>query len=288
MAKATYIDPFVDFAFKRLFATDESKPILIGFLNQVLKGRKYIAAIQYGKNEHPGEINDEGGVVFDVICTDADENKFIIEVQRSYQKYFKERALFYTSRVISEQAPKGSRKDWAYNLTEVYQVVFLENFNLPDSSRSEYVQDICLANRYTGEIFYDKLGFIFIEMLNFVKKQDELVTELDKWLYALKHLTEFDIRPEYLSGPEFDQLFNLAKYANLTKGERDMYNASLKYKWDNKNVLDYAVETAEAKGITKGKQEKVVEMARKMKGFNEPVEKISVYTELSIEEIEAL
>jgi hypothetical protein len=38
----------------------------------------------------------------------------------------------------------------------------------------------------------------------------------------------------------FDQLFDLARYANLTKEERDMYNASLKYKWDNKNVRDYA------------------------------------------------
>jgi hypothetical protein len=45
----TYIDAFVDFSFKRLFATEESKPILIGFLNHIFKGRKYIIAIEYGK-----------------------------------------------------------------------------------------------------------------------------------------------------------------------------------------------------------------------------------------------
>lgn len=287
----TYIDAFVDFAWKRLFATEESKPILTGLLNHLFKGKKYITEIEYGKNEFPGEIASEGGAVFDVYCTDADGSKFIIEIQRGNQKYFKERALFYISRAISEQAPKGDRKDWAYNLKEVYLIAFLEDFRLPDSPKSEYIQDICLANRHTGKVFYDKMNLIFIEMLNFVKGPDELYTKLDKWLYALKHLTEFKKRPAYLSGPEFDQLFNLAKYANLTKEERAMYNRSLKYKWDNKNVLDYAVEQADQKAReeerTKAEKEKR-EMAREMLANNEPLEKIVKYTKLSLEEIQSL
>lgn len=288
----TYIDAFVDFSFKRLFASDESKPILIGLLNHLFKGRKYITAIEYGKNEYPGENADEGGAVFDVTCTDADGSKFIIEIQRGYQKYFKDRALFYTSRTISEQAPRGSIKEWAYNLTEVYLIAFLEDFNLPDSSKSEYIQDICLANRHTGKIFYNKLNFIFIEMLNFVKGDEELYTELDKWLYALKHLTEFKKRPEYLSGPEFDQLFNLAQYANLNKEERKMYNASLKYKWDNKNVRDYAAEKGREegreKGLEEGKHQKAVETAIKLKAKGILIDEIAELTDLSIVEIQAL
>lgn len=276
----TYIDPFVDFSFKRLLASDESKPILIGLLNHLFKGRKYITAIEFGKNEFPGEITEEGAAVFDVFCTDADGSRFIIEIQRGYQKNFKERALFYTSRAISEQAPKGKRKEWAYNLTEVYLVAFLEDFNLPDSPKTEYIQDICLSNRHTGKIFYDKLNLIFIEMLNFVKKPEELYTELDKWIYAFKHLTEFKKRPEYLSGPEFDQFFNLAKYANLTAEEREMYNRSLKYKWDNKNVMDYAVAQAELKP----KQE----IALQMLADNQPIEVIIKYTKLTKEEILSL
>lgn len=280
----TYIDPFLDVSFKRLFATDESKPILIGFLNELYKGKKYITDIQFGKNEYHGEIKEEGGVVFDIICTDADGSNFIIEVQGGYQKYFKERALYYASRAISEQSPKGKIKEWAYNISEVYLLAFLQNFNLPDTPKYEYLQDICLANRHTGKIFYDKLSFIFIELLNFVKKPHELHTELDKWLYALKHLTEFKRRPAYLSGPEFDQLFALAKYANLTEEERDMYNTSLKRKWDNKNVLDYAVE----QGQLKAKHEQAIEMAKEMLAANEPIEKIIKYTKLSADEIKAL
>lgn len=292
----TYIDPFLDVAFKRLFATNESKPILIGFLNELYKGRKYITDIQFGKNEYHGEIKEEGGVVFDILCTDANGSKFIIEVQGGYQEYFKERALYYTSRAISEQSPKGKIKQWAYNISEVHLLAFLENFNLPDTPRYEYLQDICLANRHTGKIFYDKLSFIFIEMRNFVKKPHELHTELDKWLYALKHLTEFKKQPVYLSGPEFDHFFALAKYAGLTKEERDMYNTSLKQKWDNKNVMDYAVAQGklqgklqgELQGRLEGELKAKREMAAKLLAKNTPIEEIIELTGLSKEEIESL
>ena len=59
------------------------------------------------------------------------------------------------------------------------------------------------------------------------------------------------------SGPEFEKLFSLARYANLTKEERAMYNASLKAKWDNKNVMDYAVE----QGVERGREEERLKIA---------------------------
>lgn len=163
----------------------------------------------------------------------------------------------------------------------------------PDSSPSVYIQDICLANRYTGKIFSDRLGFIFIEMLNFVKRSDELYTQLDKWLYALKHLSEFKRRPEYLNSPEFDDLFNLAKYSNLTKEERDMYNTSLKYKWDNKNVRDYEVNQGREMGleeglkigVAKGEHKKAIAMALEMLADNISIDQIGRYAKLSIQEI---
>lgn len=284
IANTIFIDPFVDFSFKRLFSSEQSKPVLIGLLNHLFKGRKFITEIEYGKNEFPGENANEGGAVFDVYCTDADGSRFIIEIQRGYQKNFKERALFYTSRAISEQAPKGNRKDWAYNLTEVYLIAFLEDFNLPGNSKTKYLQDICLVDKATGKIFYDKLSLMFITMLNFVKEPHELDTKLDKWLYALKHLIEFKQRPDFLSEAEFDELFNLAKYANLTREERNMYNASLKYKWDNKNVRDYE----RNKAREEGKREEILKMVFKLKAKSISTDEIAELTGLSVEEIQAV
>jgi len=234
----------------------------------------------YNKNEHPGDIQEEGTAIFDLICTGDNGERFLIEIQRARQGYFKERALFYTSRVISDQAPKGKRSAWAYNITEVYFIALLEDFTFGDSPANKYLHDICLCDRDTGEIFYDKLGYTYIELSKFVKADTDLETELDKWLYFLKNMPGMDRLPVYLRKPIFEKLFSIAEYTNLTKEEKTMYDSNLKYKWDNKNVLDYAVKEAEYK--------KTLDIAREMKKDGLPPAQIAKFTKLSIQEIEKL
>ena len=86
-------------------------------------------------------------------------------------------------------------------------------------------------------------------------------------------------------------MFDLAKYANLTEEERKMYNASLKRKWDNKNVMDYAVESAAQKARdeerAKAENEKK-EMARNLRKKAIDLEVITEVTGFSIDELEAL
>jgi hypothetical protein len=63
-----------------------------------------------------------------------------------------------------------------------------------------------------------------------------------------------------------------------------MYDSSFKYKWDNKNVLDYAVSTAEARA----RHEEAASIAREMKKDGLPLTQIAKFTKLTIEEIEQL
>jgi len=279
-----YIDPLVDFAFKKIFGSEPNKDLLIAFLNEVFRGRKFIVDLAYNKNEHPGDLKDEGAAIFDLLCTGNEGERFLIEVQRGKQGLFKERAVFYTSRLISDQAPKGNRSAWAYNITEVYLIALLEDFTLPSSPSMAYLYDICLCNRDTGEIFYDKLGYTFIELSKFVKEDTELESELDKWLYVLKNMSRMNKIPAYLRKPIFEKLFSIAEYTNLTKEEKTMYDSSLKYKWDNKNVLDYAIKEAKQEGEV----EKARAIAREFKKMGISIEDIAKGTGLSTEEIEKL
>ena len=90
--------------------------------------------------------------------------------------------------------------------------------------------------------------------------------------------------PVYLRKPIFEKLFSIAEYTNLTKEEKTMYDSSLKYKWDNKNVLDYAVKEAREEERKKAQED----IAREMKKEGLPLAQISKFTKLSIEEIEKL
>lgn len=282
-----YVDPFDDWAFKRIFASETSKEVVKAFLNEVLAGIRQIETITYGKNEYPGEIDDEAGSVFDFVCTDTDGTSFLVEVQRQQQKYFKERSLFYASRLISDQAPKGV-KEWRYNLQEVYVISLLEKFCLPNTDDGVYLHNVSLCHTKTGVPFYDKLHFIYIEVMKFSKKEAELKSALDEWIYALKHASKMREEPQFLKAPELANFFYLAKYANLTPEDRNMYRTAQQRAWDNKNIIDYA----EEKGIEKGREEgaiaekKAIAKSLKTKGID--IKIIANATNLSIDEIIAL
>ncbi|WP_256003464.1 Rpn family recombination-promoting nuclease/putative transposase [Pedobacter deserti] len=111
-----YINPFVDFAFKRIFGTEPNKDLLMGFLNAIFNGRKTIVDLMYSKTEYLGDNTEEAKTLFDLLCTGENGEKFLIEVQHSSPVNFKKRSIYYTSRLISEQAPKGEMRQWKYNI----------------------------------------------------------------------------------------------------------------------------------------------------------------------------
>jgi len=298
-----YIDPMVDAAFKRIFGSEINKDLLIAFLNEIFQGRRYIIDLVYNKNEYPGEIAMEGGAIYDLTCTDQNGAQFLIEVQRGRQKYFKHKAIFYMSRLITSQAPKGRRKEWGYALSAVYLISILDH-PINNGTAENYIHDVCLIDKNTKEIFYEELGYIIIDLCSFVKTEEELDGDLDRWLYLIKHLSKLDEMPETFNNPIFERLLAVSEYSNLTQKEKIMYDRSMKYKWDNKNVLDFAVNEGMEKGLAQGmdkgvelgkvqgnlegRSEALAIVALKMKMQGYSVEIIQGLTHLSLAEIEQL
>lgn len=73
-------------------------------------------------------------------------------------------------------------------------------------------------------------------MVNFVKAEAELVNDLHRWLYVLKNMSSLNGLSTYLRKPIFEKLFQLAEYSKLKLEEREMYNASLRNKWDAESI----------------------------------------------------
>lgn len=257
-------------------------------LNSILDGRRHIADLEYNKNEHQADIKEEGSAIFDLTCTADDGKRFIIEVQRGRQANFKKRAIFYTSLLATGQAPKGRRSEWAYNLPDIYFIALLEDFSVEENNDGQYIRDICLADKNTGKVFYDGLGYIFLELVNFAKSEKEVDSELDKWLYVLKNMSRMDKLPLFTRKTIFEKVFSIAEYSNMTGEEKTMYNTALKRKWDNKNVLDYAVKTAKEEGIKVGIKEERIKVVHSLKNMGMPVKDIAKAVGLTVEEIEQL
>lgn len=279
-----FIDPLTDFGFKRLFGTEPNKDLLISFLNEVFQGRRLIADLVYNMQEQTADTRYQGGAIFDLLCTGQDGEQFIIEIQRGRPLNFKKRSVFYTSSLITGQAPRGKREEWAYDTTPVYLVALLEEFLLAGVPHDLFIHPVSLCHEISGEIFYDELGYTFIELRKFVKTDAELESDLDRWLYVLKNMSRLDKIPTFLRKPVFEKLFNIAAYSNLTKEEKTMYDSAQKKRWDNKAVLDYAVKEA----VLEAEKKKAIEIAAKLKRQGMSVSQIADASGLSTEEVEKL
>lgn len=295
-----YINPFTDFGFKKLFGTEPNKDLLINFLNEVvLPKERTIADLSYRKNEHLGVTEVDRKAIFDLYCIGTNQERFIVEMQKAKQNFFKDRSVFYATFPIQEQAIRG---DWDFKLAEVYTVGILdflfsesnETSSKPHNKRKnakpiqltsqrQVRHEVNLKDQH-GQVFYDKLTFIYLEMPNFTKKEDELESIYDKWLYVLKNLSTLDSRPKQLQESIFERLFEAAEIAKFTYQEQAQYENSLKYYRDLKNVVD----TSYGKGKEEGKGEEKIEIAKLMLSDNEPNEKIAKYTGLAIDQIQKL
>jgi len=295
--KEKYVNPFTDFGFKKLFGTELNKDLLIDFLNQVvLPNRHKIADLSYAKNEHIGNSKVDRKAVFDLYCIGTNGERFIVEMQKAKQNYFKDRSIFYASFPIQEQAKQG---DWDFKLSEIYTVGILDFVFKEDSDEKEVRHEVKLKDQ-NCRVFYDKLTFIYLEMPHFTKTEDELETTYDKWLYVLKHLPYLDNRPKALQEKIFARLFEAAEIAKFTAAERDSYEASVKYYRDLKNVIDTAIAEGKTEGrmigliegktegLIEGKIEGKIEIARNAIAENIPIDIIIRLTGLTEEELEKL
>jgi len=258
--KAKYINPFTDYGFKKLFGEEVSKRLLISFLNDLLPIRDKIVNLTFKKNEQQGDIVISRKAVYDIFCEDEKGNQFIVEMQNAKQLYFKDRAIYYSTFPIRDQAQKG---DWDLKLEAVYCVGLLGFEFEKENVEKEYINNVQLKNQ-NNKIFYDKLTFIFIELPKYNKKENELETHFDKWLYFIKNLESFDKIPDILKEDIFEEAFKVAEIANFTPEEVSEYEESLKIYRDNINVIETAKEEGRDEGREEGEKNKAIEIAKNL------------------------
>ena len=246
--KFRFINPFTDFGFKKIFGQEYNKDLLIDFLNSILSLKSPIIDVTYGSQEKlPPAVEDRKSIV-DIYCESKDGEKFVVEMQKTKQLFFKDRSLLYASYPIVQQAKKGK---WNYRLSAVYVIAVLD-FEFGDEKFSDkYIHDVKLVDVVTNTLFYDKLRLLYIEMPRFKKKLEELETNTDKWLYFLKNLPDMDEIPDKFKDEIFMKAFEQAEIANYTKDEYNAYIASLDYYWCNYADMD----TARHEGIQEGRDE---------------------------------
>ena len=290
---AVFLNPYTDYGFKKLFGEEKNKHLLISFINDLLGGAEQVTDLTFQNTEHlPDGGAKQRKAVFDIYCTNAKGEHFIVELQKAKQNYFKDRTVFYSTFPIQQQAKKG---DWNFNLKAVYCIGILDFVFSDHKDIKDVIHTVQLKNQH-HQVFYDKLRFIYIEMPHFNKPLEQLESHCDRWLYFIKNLDSLEEIPALFHNDIISEGFEVARIAALSQTERASYESSLKEYRDFFSVmqtakqegLDEGITIGEARGEARGEAKGIASVASSMIEAGMADEQIATLTKLDIGEVAAL
>jgi len=271
-----FINPFTDVGFKRIFGQEFSKPLLIDFLNNLLKGERCIVDLTFLDKEQPGVFDGDRSLIYDIYCETDNGESIIVEMQNREHPNFKERTLYYASESIARQGERGS--GWDYDVKAVYLIAFT---NFPMAAQAKDVRvDVGLTDLRSGELFTNKLRFVYLQLPCFMKTAEECENDFDRWIYVLKNMETLNRMPWAAQNAVFRRLAEIGEVSAMTKEERIKYDYALKKYRDTIVVMKGAEE--------KGRAEERLANAKRMKTKGYPVEDISEITGLTPDEVAQL
>ncbi len=265
-----YINPFTDVGFKMIFGQEVNKDLLIDFLNQLLKGKYEIEDVTFLDKEDKGEDIFSRTCIFDIHCLTSKGEHIIVEMQNGAQIFFRDRALYYMSRVISSQGRPGS--GWSYGELKAVVGVFILDFVMRDgmcdalsvggekAEAPKFKTEVMLTDCESGSVFSDKMLMVFLQLPVFaINNPEDCQNDFERWIYLLKNMETFERMPFMAQKSVFERLAKVCEVAKMNMEQKRDYDASLMAYLDAKAQLYYyengarlAAEEAMEKGLAKG------------------------------------
>jgi len=240
---------FIDFTFKKVFAAELHKNLLISLIEAFL--RKHLQAkivdVFLLPSEQINKTRKQRAAVFDLHCTDNLGNRFIIEVQISKQEHFLGRLLFYISQTITNLVKKGKKYNFDY--PRIYSLSFLNYEPEPKGLKEDIVEHVGLFKIKKHPVKrYSHIHIALVILPRFKKTLEQCKTTSDLWLYLFKNLHKLNKIPSKFNNKLFRPVFEIAEISNFNESELLSYEANMKYLSDYDNTIAYAKKEAKKEG----------------------------------------
>jgi predicted transposase/invertase (TIGR01784 family) len=292
-----FINPKTDFAFKKIFGSEQSKGILISFLNSILyAGDAIIQDLTILNPYQAPKILGIKASYLDVKAQLNNGNWVIIEMQVLNVEGFEKRVLYNATKTYAAQLNKGDQYE-VLNPVIALTITDFEMFENDDNLTS--IVDHQAISRFVLKeknslVDYpiSDLELVFVELPKFKIPLSDLETLTDKWIYFLQNARDLSVVPENMGAvAEIQQAFDIANQAGLTPEELDEFEHQWMYLADQKGSAIYARRKGIEQGIEQGREEGGKDMQRSIAQKLLPTlddETISQITGLSLEEVRSL
>jgi predicted transposase/invertase (TIGR01784 family) len=288
-----FMNPKTDFAFKRIFGSEQSKDILISFLNALLyNGEPTIQDLTILNPYQAPRIRGVKETYLDVKAKITGGTTVIIEMQVLNVEGFEKRILYNAAKAYSIQL---DRKD-AYSLLNPVIALTITDFEMfPDWDR--VVSRFILKEKdYLVDYLIYDLELVFVELPKFQKNLEELSTIFDKWTYFLKEARVLEGVPATMGAvPEIQRAFEIANQANLNREELEDLEHQEIFIHDQRNAIlkgfnqgvKQGVQQGVQQGLQQGEKQAKLDIARQLLDLLDE-DTISQRTGLTLEEVQQL
>ena len=258
--KMKFLDIRTDFAFKKVFGSEDSKVRLISFLNAIIQFENN-AKIQDLQIVDPYNIPQLKGMkdtFVDVKAILDNGLKVIIEMQVLNHPGFEKRVLYNAAKNYSTQLLEGEQ----YHLLNPIIALTIVDFIMFEDS-DKVISNFKLTEKEKFINYSDDLEMIFIELPKFTKKLEELADIKDQWIYFIKNAASLAFIPENMSSP-VNSAFEVSNTAGLTPEELEIQRKKREFIYIQKTSLELAQQQGEAIGQARGEAREKIKMAKAM------------------------
>ena len=243
-----FLDVKTDFAFKKVFGSENSKDLLINFLNAVItfKNNHQIESLTIVDPYNIPMLKGMKDTYVDVKAVLDNGSHVIIEMQVLNTEGLEKRILYNAAKKYSAQLKKGE----GYELLNPVIALTITDFILFPEQQDLKSHFKLLEKKQLIE-YNDDIELIFIELPKFTKIEEELNSIQDKWLYFIKNAGSLEYVPKNIN-KELEQAFQIANEANFSEEELELQHRKKDWIYIQKSSIELATRKGTEKGIKKG------------------------------------
>jgi predicted transposase/invertase (TIGR01784 family) len=248
------INPRVDFAFKKLFGSEENKDLLISLINAIVSEQEQVVEVELKNPYNLADYRAGKMSILDIKAKAENGRWFNVEMQISEDYNFDKRAIYYWAKLVTEQLNEGMMFK---ELKKTISISILDFNFIPNTPEVHNCYKI--INTATGKD--DKLHDIFelhyIELKKFKKTYHQINSALDRWSTFLTKADKLDKEhvPKELASDKnivkaieaVDRMFN--------EEERLVYETRMQSLADVESKIASAEEKGLEKGLEQGREE---------------------------------
>ncbi|NEO20131.1 MULTISPECIES: Rpn family recombination-promoting nuclease/putative transposase [unclassified Moorena] len=233
-----FISPKTDFAFKKIFGSDQSKDILISFLNAMIYSGNYVIQdLEIIDPYSAGDVVDLKDTYLDVKAVLEDGTTVIIEMQLWNVEGFKKRVVYNLCKTYGNQLQLGQGY---FDINPVIALTITDFKLFPSSDK---VISCFYFQEEEDHLPYQEndLKLVFVELPKFTKQLEDLESVIDKWIYFIKEAPNLEIIPDnFREIPQLEKALTIANQAGLSVSEVEKLRKQEMVLEDARGALSFA------------------------------------------------